>query len=94
MSPVFHQRARESSILLSDAGNHEHLIITRRLSSNAAGQALPISMLIGALDVGKLVPVPVETDNARDEQVVLGAQSGHGILQELRGVHILVDSMA
>lgn len=79
--------------LLSDASDHQCSIVPRRLSSDTAGQALLISLLVGPLDVCKFLSVPVEADNSRNEEMVFGAQSRHGIFQELRGVHILVNSM-
>lgn len=82
------------SHLLANTGNHKTLVVARRLALDATGQAAAEALLVSTLDVGQFVAVPVVSDNTADEQLVLGTRASHGVLEELGGVHILVDGVS
>ena len=77
-----------------NASHPEPLVVARRLALDAARQAPAILLLVGAFDVGQEVPIPVESDDTGHEEVILGAHAGHGLLEEICGVHVLVNAVS
>ncbi len=81
-------------MLLADASDHETAIVARRLTLDATGQAAVEALLVRALDIGQHVAVPVVSDDATDEKLILGTHTRHGIFKELGGMHVSVDGVA
>jgi hypothetical protein len=70
---------------LSQARDHQILIISGNLTLDSLNKILLELVLVGSLDLVEVLPIPVHADYSRHEQIVLCAHSGHSIF-ELRGV--------
>ncbi len=57
-------------------------------------QGLVVPLLVGTAHVGHVVAVPMEADDARDEEMIVRAGAGHCVFEELRCVHILIHALA
>ena len=83
-------RYRRSLMGFSYACQEQLLVISARLALDPIRQARPVPGLVRTANIGHVGPVPVKPDYAIDQKVIFGTCAGHGVLEELRLVHVFI----